>query len=135
MIIIPIKSVINCNQLQIMIIPCLAWEVYFSFEHDIVTIPMMWHSCYALQIEEEQQLINELRKIEARKKEREKKTQDLQKLINADTDARKMTKTTKKKIQQTKVAKLDTAVSKLQKNLTERLHRGNMWLFFLRYLR
>lgn len=96
---------------------------------------MMWHSCYALQIEEEQQLINELRKIEARKKEREKKTQDLQKLINADTDARKMTKTTKKKIQQTKVAKLDTAVSKLQKKLTERLHRGNTWLIFLRYLR
>ncbi|MPC10784.1 DNA methyltransferase 1-associated protein 1 [Portunus trituberculatus] len=61
------------------------------------------------QIEEEQQLINELRKIEARKKEREKKTQDLQKLISADTDSRKMTKTTKKKIQQTKVAKLDTA--------------------------
>ncbi|XP_046387769.1 DNA methyltransferase 1-associated protein 1 [Ischnura elegans] len=35
------------------------------------------------QIEEEQTLLNELRKIEARKKEREKKTQDLQKLITA----------------------------------------------------
>jgi DNA methyltransferase 1-associated protein 1 len=34
------------------------------------------------QIEEETQLQNELRKIEARKKEREKKTQDLQKLIS-----------------------------------------------------
>ncbi|XP_042859863.1 DNA methyltransferase 1-associated protein 1-like [Penaeus japonicus] len=60
------------------------------------------------QMEEEQQLISELRKIEARKKEREKKTQDLQKLISADADARKATKTTKKKIQQTKIAKTDT---------------------------
>ncbi|KAI1288071.1 DNA methyltransferase 1-associated protein 1 [Halotydeus destructor] len=35
------------------------------------------------QIEEEQKLLEELRKIEARKREREKKTQDLQKLITA----------------------------------------------------
>lgn len=35
------------------------------------------------QVEEEQNLLNELRKIEMRKKEREKKTQDLQKLITA----------------------------------------------------
>lgn len=35
------------------------------------------------QIEEEQNLIEELRKIDMRKKEREKKTQDLQKLITA----------------------------------------------------
>ena len=35
------------------------------------------------EVEEEQQLITELRKIEQRKKEREKKTQDLQKLITA----------------------------------------------------
>nr|CAG4645557.1 EOG090X076S [Lynceus sp. MCZ IZ 141354] len=35
------------------------------------------------QIEEEQSLLNELKKIEARKKDREKKTQDLQKLITA----------------------------------------------------
>ncbi|KNC26765.1 hypothetical protein FF38_00653 [Lucilia cuprina] len=34
------------------------------------------------QVKEEQNLINELRKIEARKKERERKTQDLQKLIS-----------------------------------------------------
>uniref|UniRef100_A0A182LZE9 DNA methyltransferase 1-associated protein 1 n=1 Tax=Anopheles culicifacies TaxID=139723 RepID=A0A182LZE9_9DIPT len=34
------------------------------------------------QVEEEQQLLNELKKIEARKKERERKTQDLQKLIS-----------------------------------------------------
>nr|CAG4651861.1 EOG090X076S [Triops cancriformis] len=35
------------------------------------------------QTEEEQMLLNELRKIEARKKDRERKTQDLQKLISA----------------------------------------------------
>ncbi|XP_067119245.1 DNA methyltransferase 1-associated protein 1 isoform X2 [Centruroides vittatus] len=35
------------------------------------------------QMEEEQTLLNELRKIEMRKREREKKTQDLQKLITA----------------------------------------------------
>ena len=35
------------------------------------------------QVEEEQTLLEELRKIEQRKKEREKKTQDLQKLITA----------------------------------------------------
>lgn len=34
------------------------------------------------QIEEEQMLLNELKKIEARKKERDRKTQDLQKLIS-----------------------------------------------------
>ncbi|XP_035788579.1 DNA methyltransferase 1-associated protein 1-like [Anopheles albimanus] len=34
------------------------------------------------QVEEEQMLLNELKKIEARKKERERKTQDLQKLIS-----------------------------------------------------
>ncbi|XP_017093696.2 DNA methyltransferase 1-associated protein 1 [Drosophila bipectinata] len=34
------------------------------------------------QVEEEQMLINEMKKIEARKKERERKTQDLQKLIS-----------------------------------------------------
>ncbi|XP_071552164.1 DNA methyltransferase 1-associated protein 1 [Panulirus ornatus] len=66
------------------------------------------------QIEEEQHLVCELRKIEARKKEREKKTQDLQKLISADTDARKIPKTTKKKIQQTKISKLDTLPPSLE---------------------
>lgn len=35
-----------------------------------------------LQIEEEQMLLTELKKIEARKRERERKTQDLQKLIS-----------------------------------------------------
>lgn len=48
------------------------------------------------QIEEEQMLLNELRKIEMRKKEREKKTQDLQKLITAadnSAEARKSDQT------------------------------------------
>lgn len=36
-----------------------------------------------LQVEEEEMLIAELKKIELRKKEREKKQQDLQKLISA----------------------------------------------------
>lgn len=35
------------------------------------------------QVEEEQMLLTELRKIEQRKKERDRKTQDLQKLITA----------------------------------------------------
>ena len=65
------------------------------------------------QLEEEQQLLAELRKIEARKKEREKKTQDLQKLISAadgSSDARRL-KAAKKKIQPAKIAKADTMVN------------------------
>ncbi|XP_066996628.2 DNA methyltransferase 1-associated protein 1 isoform X2 [Anabrus simplex] len=51
------------------------------------------------QIEEEQYLINELRKIEARKREREKKQQDLQKLITAaDSAAAAETRKSEKKI-------------------------------------
>lgn len=38
--------------------------------------------CFPLQIDEEQMLLAELKKIEARKRERERKTQDLQKLIS-----------------------------------------------------
>lgn len=53
-------------------------------------------------MEEEEHLIAELKKIELRKKEREKKTQDLQKLITAadsNFDARRSEKKqTKKKI-------------------------------------
>jgi hypothetical protein len=45
------------------------------------------------QIEEEQNLVDELKKIEQRKKEREKKTQDLQKLITA-ADANTASSTT-----------------------------------------
>ncbi|ELU18095.1 hypothetical protein CAPTEDRAFT_174434 [Capitella teleta] len=56
------------------------------------------------QIEEEEYLISELKKIEQRKKEREKKTQDLQKLITAadsNMEARRSErKATKKKVQQ-----------------------------------
>lgn len=68
-----------------------------------------------MQIEEEQMLQNELRKIDARKKEREKKTQDLQKLITAaDSQAEARAgekKAQKKKVQQQRPTKIDTAVS------------------------
>ncbi|XP_071952376.1 DNA methyltransferase 1-associated protein 1-like [Antedon mediterranea] len=52
------------------------------------------------QVEEEEQLIQELKKIELRKKEREKKAQDLQKLITAadhSSDTRRVEKAFKKK--------------------------------------
>ncbi|XP_059471117.1 DNA methyltransferase 1-associated protein 1 [Neocloeon triangulifer] len=52
------------------------------------------------EIEEEQMLLAELKKIEVRKKEREKKTQDLQKLITAadnQAEARKLDKKAQKK--------------------------------------
>ncbi|KAG8317542.1 DNA methyltransferase 1-associated protein 1 [Homalodisca vitripennis] len=65
------------------------------------------------QIEEEQNLLNELRKIEARKKERDKKTQDLQKLITAadnQGDPRKLErKIPRKKLQQAR-PRVDTNV-------------------------
>nr|CAG4643994.1 EOG090X076S [Lepidurus arcticus] len=69
------------------------------------------------QMEEEQMLLNELRKIEARKKDRERKTQDLQKLISAaDTGTSPVSEATKgekKQLQRKKTqtpvrAKLDT---------------------------
>ncbi|XP_064479467.1 DNA methyltransferase 1-associated protein 1-like [Ornithodoros turicata] len=63
------------------------------------------------QVEEEQMLLNELRKIELRKKEREKKTQDLQKLITAadnSAEARRVErKGPKKKINLQKNSKTD----------------------------
>uniref|UniRef100_T1JA74 DNA methyltransferase 1-associated protein 1 n=1 Tax=Strigamia maritima TaxID=126957 RepID=T1JA74_STRMM len=69
------------------------------------------------QIEEEQMLINELRKIELRKKEREKKTQDLQKLITAaDNNSetrRQERKNTKKKVQHQKTTKPESIVLEL----------------------
>ncbi|GFT91027.1 DNA methyltransferase 1-associated protein 1 [Nephila pilipes] len=49
------------------------------------------------QVEEEQHLLNELRRIELRKKEREKKTQDLQKLITAADSSQGETKRLEKK--------------------------------------
>lgn len=50
------------------------------------------------QVEEEEKLIEELKKIELRKKEREKKTQDLQKLITAADSNIDSRKADKKKI-------------------------------------
>jgi len=52
------------------------------------------------QVEEEQTLLTELRKIEQRKKERDRKTQDLQKLITAadhQADPRKSERKSSKK--------------------------------------
>lgn len=66
------------------------------------------------QVEEEQNLISELRKIEARKKERDKKTQDLQKLITAadsQADPRKQErKVPRKKLQHQTRPRIDTNV-------------------------
>uniref|UniRef100_A0A6P7GJQ3 DNA methyltransferase 1-associated protein 1 n=1 Tax=Diabrotica virgifera virgifera TaxID=50390 RepID=A0A6P7GJQ3_DIAVI len=69
------------------------------------------------QIEEEQFLLGELKKIEARKKERERKTQDLQKLISQadsqnDTPRRNDKKLPKKKIANpARPSRVDTNVS------------------------
>lgn len=55
---------------------------------------------FGLQVAEEEYLIQELRKIETRKKEREKKAQDLQKLIKAadtTTELRRAEKRVSKK--------------------------------------
>uniref|UniRef100_A0A1L8DX30 DNA methyltransferase 1-associated protein 1 n=2 Tax=Nyssomyia neivai TaxID=330878 RepID=A0A1L8DX30_9DIPT len=80
----------------------------------------------AKQIEEEQMLLNELKKIEARKKERERKTQDLQKLISqADQQgevpqsapsSRKQDKKLNKKKQQNQLrpSKVDSVVSAVE---------------------
>ncbi|KAF7266772.1 DNA methyltransferase 1 associated protein 1 isoform X3 [Rhynchophorus ferrugineus] len=56
------------------------------------------------QIEEEQFLITELKKIEARKKERERKTQDLQKLISQADIQNDTPRKTDKKIPKKKLA-------------------------------
>lgn len=60
------------------------------------------------QVAEEEYLIQELRKIETRKKEREKKAQDLQKLITAADSTTEMRrgdrKATKKKLPQKREA-------------------------------
>lgn len=61
-------------------------------------------SAVLLQVAEEEYLVQELRKIETRKKEREKKAQDLQKLITAADTTTEMRraerKATKKKLPQ-----------------------------------
>lgn len=78
------------------------------------------------QVEEEQMLINELKKIEARKKERERKTQDLQKLIsqagqqsdaavNAQNARKYEKKLQKKKLHHTpRPSKVDSVVNALE---------------------
>lgn len=66
------------------------------------------------QIEEEQALITELRKIEQRKKERDRKTQDLQKLISAadnQADPRKNDRKTSKKTSSSNKNKLNKSDS------------------------
>lgn len=78
------------------------------------------------QVREEQNLLNELRKIEARKKERERKTQDLQKLIsqadqqgdsatNAQSARKYEKKLHKKKIHhQPRPSKVDSVVNAIE---------------------
>lgn len=78
------------------------------------------------QVKEEQNLLNELRKIEARKKERERKTQDLQKLIsqadqqgdvsvNAQNARKYEKKLHKKKIHhQPRPSKVDSVVNAIE---------------------
>lgn len=76
---------------------------------------------FLLQIEEEQFLLSELKKIEARKKERERKTQDLQKLISQADNQTETTRKTDKKLPKKKVAnpsrpsRVDTSVRFFQK--------------------
>lgn len=63
-------------------------------------VPLTAFSLFSLQVAEEEYLIQELRKIETRKKEREKKAQDLQKLIKAadtTTELRRAEKRVSKK--------------------------------------
>ncbi|CAH1163648.1 unnamed protein product [Phaedon cochleariae] len=56
------------------------------------------------QIEEEQFLLGELKKIEARKKERERKTQDLQKLISQADSQNETPRKTDKKLPKKKIS-------------------------------
>ncbi len=75
------------------------------------------------QIEEEQMLVNELKKIEQRKKERDRKTQDLQKLIsqadqqgdpapNPPSNRKQDKKLNKKKLQnQVRPSRVDSMVN------------------------
>lgn len=70
-----------------------------------------------IQMEEEQSLINELKKIEARKRDRERKTQDLQKLISqadsqGETPRKSDKKIPKKKLHHpTRPSRIDPSVS------------------------
>ena len=87
------------------------WEVQlFPLGGSLVLLSQLHSSTvlafFHLKVAEEEYLIQELRKIEARKKEREKRTQDLQKLITAaDTTTeqrRAERKAPKKKLPQKK---------------------------------
>lgn len=74
------------------------------------------------QMEEEQGLVNELKKIEARKRDRERKTQDLQKLISqadsqAETARKADKKLPKKKLHHpTRPSRIDPSVSSKNHN-------------------
>lgn len=81
------------------------------------------------QIEEETMLQNEMRKIEARKKEREKKTQDLQKLISqADQQAELSAATTPQaRKQEKKLNKKKVPVQqKLHKDVVSSMETANI---------
>lgn len=84
-----------------------------------------------LQIEEEQFLLSELKKIEARKKERERKTQDLQKLISQADSQTETPRKTDKKLPKKKVtnpsrpSKIDTTV-----RFTKKKNNNNKLLIF-----
>lgn len=73
------------------------------------------------QIEEETMLQNEMRKIEARKKEREKKTQDLQKLISqADQQAELSAATTPQ------ARKQEKKLNKKKVPVQQKLHKADV---------
>lgn len=75
---------------------------------------------------EEEYLIQELRKIESRKKEREKKAQDLQKLIKAadtTTELRRAEKrVSKKKLPQKREMEKPVRCAQLQRGKVEMSH-------------
>lgn len=81
-----------------------------------------------LQIDEEQTLLAELKKIEARKKERERKTQDLQKLISQADSQNETPRKTDKKLPKKKVtnpsrpSRIDTNV-RLLSHISYFLHQ------------
>lgn len=78
------------------------------------------------QVEEEQTLLSELRKIEQRKKERDRKTQDLQKLITAadhQVDPRKTERKSTKKnnnSNRNRPAKIDSSHVSILRRVTTR---------------
>lgn len=72
------------------------------------------------QIEEEQFLLTELKKIEARKKERERKTQDLQKLISQADNQTETPRKTDKKIPKKKLASHPSRPSRVDTNVSGR---------------